>query len=113
MGSARRLARRSRSSGRTRTHPCTGARSPTPWPTCRTTQREELAWDLRSLDAVADVTDEGGRGRDDGTAGAMRPSLHLNLGEDYRKLGELAAARRHLELGRAAATPFPTTGTGG
>jgi hypothetical protein len=34
---------------------------------------------------------------------AFYPSLHLNLGEDYRKLGDLAIARRHLELGRAAA----------
>jgi hypothetical protein len=32
----------------------------------------------------------------------LYPSLHLNLGEDYRKLGDLAKARRHLTLGRRA-----------
>jgi len=30
------------------------------------------------------------------------PSLHLNLGECYRKLGQVDRAREHLELGLAA-----------
>jgi hypothetical protein len=38
---------------------------------------------------------------------AFYPSLHLNLGEDYRKLGDAAAARRHLELGLAAVDTLP------
>jgi hypothetical protein len=29
------------------------------------------------------------------------PSLHLNLGEDYRKLGDIAAAREQLTLARS------------
>jgi hypothetical protein len=75
--------------------------------------REELAWDLRALDAVADVTDEDVAAAGmTSTAGAMRPSLHLNLGEDYRKLGERAAARRHLELGLAACDALPDDGYG-
>jgi hypothetical protein len=75
--------------------------------------REELAWDLRALDAVADVTDEDVAAAGmTSAAGAMRPSLHLNLGEDYRKLGELAAARRHLELGLAACDALPDDGYG-
>ncbi len=65
---------------------------------------EELAWDLRALQAAESVTDE--RAAQAGVAGPVAgfyPSLHLNLGEDYRKLGDLPAARRHLELGQAAA----------
>jgi hypothetical protein len=67
---------------------------------------EELAWDLRALAAAEEVTDE--RAAAAGASGpvaAFYPSLHLNLGEDYRKLGDLPAARSHLDLGsRAAAT---------
>jgi len=66
--------------------------------------REELAWDLRALQAADAVTDE--RAAPAGVAGpvaGLYPSLHLNLGEDYRKLGDLPAARRHVELGQAAA----------
>src|SRR4051794_37230425 len=66
---------------------------------------EELAWDLRALAAVESVTDE--RAAAAGATGpvaAFYPSLHLNLGEDYRKLGDTGRARRHLELGREAAS---------
>ena len=66
--------------------------------------RDELAWDLRALAAVESVTDE--RAAAAGAVGpvaAFYPSLHLNLGEDHRKLGDVAAARRHLDLGREAA----------
>jgi hypothetical protein len=38
---------------------------------------------------------------DSATARGFYPSLHLNLGEDYRKLGDLAAAREQLSLARA------------
>lgn len=65
--------------------------------------REELAWDLRALQAADAVTDERAvRGGVNGTARGLYPSLHLNLAEDYRKLGEFDAARHHLQLGRAA-----------
>ncbi len=66
--------------------------------------RDELAWDLRALQAADAVTDE--RAAQAGVAGPVAgfyPSLHLNLGEDYRRLGDLPAARRHLELGQVAA----------
>jgi hypothetical protein len=75
--------------------------------------RDELAWDLHALDAAAAITD------DDvaavgmpGTTAAMLPSLHLNVGEDYRKLGDLDAARRHQELGTAAAPALLDDGYG-
>lgn len=67
--------------------------------------RDELAWDLRALQAADAITDE--RAAQAGVAGPVAgfyPSLHLNLGEDYRKLGDLPAARRHLALGQAAAS---------
>jgi hypothetical protein len=37
---------------------------------------------------------------------------HLNLGEDHRKLGDVAGARRHLDLGREAAASLGGTPTG-
>jgi hypothetical protein len=66
--------------------------------------RDELDWDLRALEAAESVTDE--RAAAAGATGpvaAFYPSLHLNLGEDHRKLGDVARARRHLEFGRRAA----------
>ncbi len=64
---------------------------------------EELAWDLRALAAADLLTDE--RVARSGVAGSVAgfyPSLHLNLGECYRKLGELDLAREHLTRGRAS-----------
>jgi hypothetical protein len=75
--------------------------------------REELAWDEAALAAAAAVTDE--RAAAAGATGpvaAFYPSLHLNLAEDHRRLGDRAAARRHLELGRAAAGALPDDGYG-
>ncbi|MFF4599994.1 hypothetical protein ACQPXB_12675 [Amycolatopsis sp. CA-161197] len=62
---------------------------------------EELEWDLRALAAADSLTDE--RAQQYHSTLAVRgfyPSLHLNLGEDYRKLGDLDAARRHLSAAR-------------
>jgi hypothetical protein len=62
---------------------------------------EELEWDLRALCAADSLSDE--RVQEHHSSLAVQgfyPSLHLNLGEDYRKLGELARAREHLELAR-------------
>ncbi|MFI5609892.1 hypothetical protein [Amycolatopsis sp. NPDC051903] len=60
---------------------------------------DELEWDLRALSAADSLTDE--RAQEYHSTLAVRgfyPSLHLNLGEDYRKLGDLDSARRHLAL---------------
>lgn len=65
---------------------------------------EELVWDLRALDAAELITEE--RAAEAGVAGSVRafyPSLHLNVGECYRRLGDLDSARAHVESGRAAA----------
>ena len=40
------------------------------------------------------------------------PSLHLNLGECYRKLGNLDVSREHLERGQAAAGSLGDDGYG-
>ncbi|WP_338090534.1 hypothetical protein [Planosporangium thailandense] len=74
---------------------------------------EELAWDLRALEAADSITEE--RARQAGVAGSVRgfyPSLHLNLGEAYRKLGDLERARHHLERGRAAVDALGDDGYG-
>lgn len=63
---------------------------------------EELEWDLRALAAADSLTDA--RAQEYHASLAVRgfyPSLHLNLGEDYRKLGDLPAAREQLALARA------------
>jgi ribosomal protein S18 acetylase RimI-like enzyme len=63
---------------------------------------DELAWDLRALHAADSLTDE--RAREHHSSLAVKgfyPSLHLNLGEDYRKLGDLANALEQLALARA------------
>ncbi|TJZ44594.1 hypothetical protein FCH28_30175 [Streptomyces piniterrae] len=65
--------------------------------------REELVWDLRALEAADLISDE--RARQGGVAGSVAvfyPSLHLNLGDVYRRLGDLGHARDHLARGRAA-----------
>jgi len=40
------------------------------------------------------------------------PSLHLNLGECYRQLGEFDRAREHLDRGRASVTALNNDGYG-
>ncbi|MBB2935838.1 hypothetical protein FHX82_002892 [Amycolatopsis bartoniae] len=63
---------------------------------------ESLAWNVRALDAAGRLTDERLRAHHDGLrVRGFYPSLHLNLAEDYRRLGAIDAARRHLEEARA------------
>jgi tetratricopeptide (TPR) repeat protein len=64
---------------------------------------EELIWDQRALAAAELLTDA--RVAEAGVtlpAAGLYPSLHLNLSECYRKLGDLDRAREHLQ--RAEAT---------
>jgi hypothetical protein len=70
--------------------------------------RDELAWDLRALDAVDQLGDE--RLQRAGMAGGVRgfrPSLHLNAGDCYRRLGDLEQAREHARLGQDAVDALP------
>jgi hypothetical protein len=63
--------------------------------------REELVWDRRALVAADLLTDSrlAHAGVTLPVAG-LYPSLHLNLSECYRKLGDLARAREHLQQAR-------------
>ncbi|WP_440104111.1 hypothetical protein [Streptosporangium sp. H16] len=63
---------------------------------------QELMWDLRALAAADLVTDEqvAQAGVPLSVAG-LYPSLHLNLSDCYRKLGDLGRAREHLQQARA------------
>ena len=63
---------------------------------------EELLWEQRALAAADLLTDA--RVAQAGVSlpvAGLYPSLHLNLSECYRKLGDLGRAREHLEQARA------------
>ena len=64
--------------------------------------RQELLWDRRALAAADSLTEArvGAAGVALPVAG-LYPSLHLNLSDCYRKLGDLVRAREHLERARA------------
>jgi tetratricopeptide (TPR) repeat protein len=62
----------------------------------------ELAWDLRALQAADSVTDAHRAALPSIPADTFYPSLHVNLGEDYRKLGNLGKAHEHLARAREA-----------
>lgn len=59
---------------------------------------DELTWDLRALQAAGVAEPAEGVPF---TVGAMLPSLHLNLADDYRRLGDAAKAEEHLGIARA------------
>ncbi|GID60947.1 hypothetical protein Aco03nite_093510 [Actinoplanes couchii] len=62
---------------------------------------DELMWDERALAAVTDLDDERVRRvHDSMRVRAFLPSLHLNLADVHRRLGNIGEAREHL----AAAT---------
>jgi hypothetical protein len=65
--------------------------------------RDELAWDVLALEIAGRLSDEdlAQAGLDVSTE-SLYPSLHLNVAEAYRKVGDLDAARRHCAEGRAA-----------
>ena len=74
---------------------------------------DELVWDLRALEAADLMTDE--RAAQAGVRSPVAgfyPSLHLNLGECYRKLGDLDRAREQLERGQVAAGSLGDDGYG-
>jgi hypothetical protein len=62
---------------------------------------DELAWDLRALTAAEAISEDGLPSGE--AVRAFYPSLHLNLADDYLKLGQCDAARTHLRRARGAA----------
>ncbi|TYP90422.1 hypothetical protein [Blastococcus xanthinilyticus] len=70
--------------------------------------REELAWDERALAAVADLTDDRAQQEHAGLrVRGFLPSLHLNLADVHRRLGDEPAAREHLAAAEAASGDLP------
>ncbi|MGW7521456.1 hypothetical protein ACWGJ2_38410 [Streptomyces sp. NPDC054796] len=69
---------------------------------------QALTWDVRALDAAEAVTE---RRVQDHHAGlrvaAFYPSLHLNLADNYRRLGSFAAATAHVEQAERHAPHLP------
>jgi hypothetical protein len=73
--------------------------------------RDELMWDLRALAAAELLTD----GRLQAHHASLSlpgffPSLHLNVGEAYRKLGDSTNARTHLQHAQRAANALNDAG---
>lgn len=58
---------------------------------------EALVWDVRALDAADALTDSRAQAYHDSLRVAgFYPSLHLNLADNFRRLGAFPAATRHL-----------------
>jgi hypothetical protein len=75
---------------------------------------QELIWDLRALDAADGLTDGRLKSHHDSLSlAAFYPSLHLNVAEGYRRLGDLARARAHIALAIEKAAFLPEYGLGG
>ena len=63
---------------------------------------QELVWDERALAAAGLLTDDRlARAGVPMSVAALYPSLHLNLGECYRKLGDLGRAGEFLQCAQA------------
>jgi hypothetical protein len=69
---------------------------------------QALAWDVRALDAADATTDERVQAFHAGLEVAgFYPSLHLNLADDYRRLGSFAAAQAHVDAAEQASSALP------
>lgn len=60
----------------------------------QTDPAEQVRWDLEALAAADDAAERGGP--DAVGVRTFYPSLHLNLGEGFRRLGDVRRARQHL-----------------
>ena len=73
----------------------------------------ELTWDLRALAAADQVTDERAqRYHDLSSVAAFYPSLHLNLADVYRRLGDREKAREHISFAQDAVVALGDDGYG-
>ncbi|EFE65703.1 conserved hypothetical protein, partial [Streptomyces viridosporus ATCC 14672] len=67
-----------------------------------------LAWNIRALDAADAVTEQRVQEHHAGLRLAgFYPSLHLNLADDYRRLGSFDAATEHMNKAREHAPDLP------
>lgn len=63
---------------------------------------EEVRWDELALEEFSSVHQDDLRPAGITSAAGMAPSLHLNLGDGYRRQGEIERAREQLHLGQTA-----------
>ncbi|WP_093851293.1 hypothetical protein [Streptomyces pini] len=69
---------------------------------------QALAWDVRALDAADAVTEQRLQEHHAGLRiAAFHPSLHLNLADDYRRLGSFDAAAEHIDAARGHTPDLP------
>jgi hypothetical protein len=69
---------------------------------------DELAWDHRALAAADALTDErAAAGGVQGPVATFYPSLHLNLADDYLRLGDTLLATHHAHQARASLPTLP------
>lgn len=74
---------------------------------------EALTWDVRALDAADALTDDRAKAHHASLSVAgFYPSLHLNVADNYRRLGSFAAAARHLNEARATLDVLADDGYG-
>ncbi|MBA2933137.1 hypothetical protein HZF05_03405 [Sphingomonas sp. CGMCC 1.13654] len=63
--------------------------------------KDELAWDLLALEAATGSQGDEDLDPVDPSLAGFLPSLHLNVGDAYRRLGDPARASRHAAVGLA------------
>ncbi|MEU7240104.1 hypothetical protein [Streptomyces sparsogenes] len=69
---------------------------------------QALAWDIRALDAADAVTEQRVQQHHAGLRLAgFYPSLHLNLADNYRRLGSFEAATEHIAAAAKHAPDLP------
>ncbi|WP_327145832.1 hypothetical protein [Nocardia sp. NBC_01327] len=74
---------------------------------------DALTWDVRALDAAEALTDERTQRLDASlTVRGFYPSLHLNLADNYRRLGAFDTAQRHVDAARARLDALSEDGYG-
>lgn len=74
---------------------------------------EALTWDIRALDAADSLSDDRAQTYDGSLrVAAFYPSLHLNLADDYRRLGSFDAAQRQIDAARARVYTLAEDGYG-
>ena len=73
---------------------------------------DEVAWDRTALDEYPRLAREALVPVGIPDAAGLAPSLHLNLGDGYRRQGRLGDAAEQLALGQAAVDVLPDDGYG-
>jgi hypothetical protein len=73
---------------------------------------QELEWDLLALEAATGCADSKDRDAVDEAVASFLPSLHLNVGDAYRRSGERDFALQHAVNGIARIGSLPEGGYG-